>query len=53
MPGEKVLEIGVGTGLSLPTYPRYCEVTGIDLSLQMLEKAQKKVKKRNLFHVVV
>ena len=51
MPGEKVLEIGVGTGLSLTTYPRYCEVVGVDLSLQMLKKAQKKVKMRNLCHV--
>jgi phosphatidylethanolamine/phosphatidyl-N-methylethanolamine N-methyltransferase len=38
-PGDRVLEVGVGTGLSLPLYPRDCHVTGIDISEAMLEKA--------------
>lgn len=49
--GDKVLDVGVGTGLSLPLYPKHCEVTGIDLSPEMLEQAEKKVKKYNLSHV--
>ena len=50
-PGHRVLEIGVGTGLSLPIYPPYCEVTGIDLSRQMLKKGQAKEARYNLCHV--
>lgn len=37
--GERVLEIGVGTGLTLPLYPRDCRLTGIDISEEMLEQA--------------
>jgi phosphatidylethanolamine/phosphatidyl-N-methylethanolamine N-methyltransferase len=33
------LEVGVGTGLSLPYYPPHCEIVGIDISGAMLEKA--------------
>ena len=29
-PGERVLEVGVGTGLSLPLYPENVSVVGID-----------------------
>ena len=39
-PGERVLEVGVGTGLSLPLYPPTVTITGIDLSSEMLEKAR-------------
>lgn len=38
-PGNKILEIGIGTGLTAPLYPRDCEVTGIDMSEPMLRKA--------------
>jgi phosphatidylethanolamine/phosphatidyl-N-methylethanolamine N-methyltransferase len=38
--GERVLEVGVGTGLSLPQYPAGCEVVGIDISEPMLERAR-------------
>lgn len=41
-PGESVLEVGVGTGLSLPFYPRDCHVTGIDISEPMLERARER-----------
>ena len=37
----RVLEVGVGTGLSLPTYARHLEIVGIDLSPQMIECARK------------
>jgi len=43
-----VLEIGVGTGLSLPRYKPSLEVTGIDLSPDMLAKAQERVENLKL-----
>jgi phosphatidylethanolamine/phosphatidyl-N-methylethanolamine N-methyltransferase len=39
----RVLEVGVGTGLSLPTYRRELEIVGIDLSPDMLDKARERV----------
>ncbi|SRR5712692_1185892 len=50
-PGERVLEVGVGTGLSLPLYPPSIRVTGIDVSREMLDKARARVAKRNFAHV--
>jgi phosphatidylethanolamine/phosphatidyl-N-methylethanolamine N-methyltransferase len=38
----KLLEIGVGTGLSLPHYKRQLAVTGIDLSPDMLRRARER-----------
>lgn len=40
--GEKILEIGVGTGRSLRFYQSCVEVTGIDVSAEMLERARRK-----------
>lgn len=40
---SKLLEVGVGTGLSLPLYPDSTAVVGIDLSEPMLERAHLKV----------
>jgi phosphatidylethanolamine/phosphatidyl-N-methylethanolamine N-methyltransferase len=50
-PGERVLEIGVGTGINLSLYRRDCEVTGVDLSRAMLDKARARVVSRRLEHV--
>jgi len=47
----KVLEVGVGTGLSLKHYKSHLRVTGVDVSTHMLAKARKKVIKRGLDHV--
>ena len=41
--GSQVLELGVGTGLSLSSYPTDCHVTAIDLSESMLSEARRKV----------
>lgn len=46
-----VLEVGVGTGLSLPAYASHLDITGIDLSPDMLEKAQKRVDREGLTNV--
>lgn len=46
--GRRILEVGVGTGLALPHYRRDLEVVGIDLSRDMLLKAQERVKEERL-----
>lgn len=47
----RVLEIGVGTGLSLHRYAPHLDVTGIDVSPDMLDKARQKVAEKGLRHV--
>ena len=49
--GDHVLEVGVGTGLSLPLFPRDIRITGIDLSSHMLERAQARVEQDGLTNV--
>ncbi len=51
--GERVLEIGVGTGLLLPLYPRTVEVIGVDLSEGMLEEARDRINELGLRHASV
>ena len=41
--GSRVLEVGVGTGLNLPLYPRDARITGVDISEEMLKKARERV----------
>ncbi len=43
-PGERVLDVGVGTGLALENYPSHSEVVGIDLSEGMLRHANRRVR---------
>lgn len=40
--GDRILEVGVGTGLSLPHYRDGCHVTGIDISEPMLDQARER-----------
>lgn len=49
--GDRIIEVGVGTGLSLPLYPESCKVVGIDITRRMLEKAKEKKEKLGLNHV--
>lgn len=51
-PGDRILEVGVGTGLSLSIYPRNVEVTGIDLSREMLVRARVRRRHERLNQVV-
>jgi phosphatidylethanolamine/phosphatidyl-N-methylethanolamine N-methyltransferase len=50
-PGDRVLEIGAGTGLNASLYPRDCEVTAIDISTPMLGKARERVTREGLRHI--
>ena len=52
-PNDRILEVGIGTGLNLPLYPANCQLVGIDLSENMLEKAQAKVAELNLDNVTL
>jgi phosphatidylethanolamine/phosphatidyl-N-methylethanolamine N-methyltransferase len=40
--GDRILEVGVGTGHDLGEYPPSCHVTAVDLSMPMLERARRK-----------
>jgi len=50
-PGDRVLEVGVGTGINATLYPRDCAVTGIDLSAPMLEKARDRIARKGIRNV--
>jgi phosphatidylethanolamine/phosphatidyl-N-methylethanolamine N-methyltransferase len=49
--GGRILEVGVGTGLSLAGYSRSNSIFGVDISAPMLGKARKRVAKLCLRHV--
>ncbi len=52
-PGDRILDVGVGTGLSLSVFPRHCRVVGIDLSTEMLGKAKEKIDRERLDNIKV
>jgi phosphatidylethanolamine/phosphatidyl-N-methylethanolamine N-methyltransferase len=49
--GGRILEVGVGTGLSLPDYSRSTRLCGVDISEPMLRKAQERVEELGLDNV--
>ena len=49
--GGRILEVGVGTGISLPGYARTNRITGIDISESMLRKAQQRLHELKLDNV--
>ncbi|MGH7948973.1 MAG: class I SAM-dependent methyltransferase [Candidatus Binataceae bacterium] len=50
-PGQRVLEVGVGTGISLDSYPAYVHVVGIDPSAGMLAQAVAKAYENQLSQI--
>ena len=50
-PHDRILEVGVGTGINTSLYPRNCHITGIDLSTSMLDRARERVKREGLRNV--
>ena len=50
-PGERVLEVGVGTGINLALYPKNCSVIGIDFSGSMLEIARERAVRKDIRNV--
>ena len=49
--GGRILEVGVGTGISLPDYSRSNRIVGVDISEAMLSKARERVQESKLEHV--
>ena len=49
--GGRILDVGVGTGLSLPDYNPVNRLIGIDISEPMLRKAQERISRQGLRHV--
>lgn len=52
-PGARVLEVGVGTGLSLSSYPRDVSLVGVDLSESMLSEAKELIAAKGWDHMEV
>jgi phosphatidylethanolamine/phosphatidyl-N-methylethanolamine N-methyltransferase len=50
-PGHRVLEVGVGTGISLDAYPPYVHIIGIDPSADMLAQAVAKTRENEWGHI--
>src|SRR3954462_11407037 len=50
---DRVLDLGIGTGVSLNFYPNRGRIVGVDLSAGMLREARKKIRERGLTHTSV
>ena len=49
--GGRILEVGIGTGISLPLYSSSCRLCGVDISAPMLRKAEERVAELKLTNV--
>jgi phosphatidylethanolamine/phosphatidyl-N-methylethanolamine N-methyltransferase len=49
--GGRILEVGVGTGISLPDYSRNIKIVGVDYCAPMLKKAKERVTEQKLDNV--
>ena len=49
--GGRILEVGVGTGISLSLYSKDCRLCGVDISAPMLRKAEERVAELGLSNV--
>ena len=49
--GGRILEVGVGTGISLPNYAPANKLVGIDISAPMLRRARQRVDEHHLHNV--
>ena len=49
--GGRILEVGVGTGISLPHYSPDSRIVGVDISDHMLDKARERVRRLDLGNV--
>lgn len=52
-PGDRVLEVGIGTGINASLYPPYCSVVGVDISASMLAKARDRVNRKGIRNVAL
>jgi phosphatidylethanolamine/phosphatidyl-N-methylethanolamine N-methyltransferase len=50
---DRVLDLGIGTGVSLNYYPKKGRIVGVDLSAGMLRECRKKIAERGLDHATV
>lgn len=50
-PGDRILEVGVGTGISLSLYPSDVRIIGIDVSAEMLARAHARKQRERLTNV--
>ncbi len=47
-PGDKILEVSIGTGSNMRYLPKTCKYFGLDISLGMLKRCEKNLRKWNL-----